>query len=123
MVWRDPYDSLKRLKSATNPESQTVSYNYDSNGNLSSRTDGRGITTSLSSDKLDRLIQKAYSAGAALTVALCYDGLAGASSFDGTVQVSCSGATALSASAYAEGKLTWEGNGNSASTFTQFDRL
>jgi YD repeat-containing protein len=28
------YDSLKRLSSATNPQSGTVSYDYDGNGNL-----------------------------------------------------------------------------------------
>src|SRR5215470_4675139 len=63
------YDSLRRLRSATNPENHTVQYNYDANGNLSSRTDGRNITTTFQYDKLDRVIQKAYSDGT-LTVAL-----------------------------------------------------
>src|SRR5262249_52415810 len=35
------YTSLSRLKDATNPESGTVSYNYDENGNLTSKTDPR----------------------------------------------------------------------------------
>ena len=34
------YSSLKRLTSATNPESGTTSYGYDANGNLSTRTAG-----------------------------------------------------------------------------------
>lgn len=39
------YDSLKRLQSATNPESGTVSYSYDNNGNLLTKTDARGIVS------------------------------------------------------------------------------
>jgi YD repeat-containing protein len=39
------YSSLSRLISATNPESGTTTYQYDNNGNLSSKTDARGITT------------------------------------------------------------------------------
>lgn len=38
------YDSLKRLTSALNPESGTISYTYDSNGNLATKTDARTIT-------------------------------------------------------------------------------
>jgi len=33
------YDSLKRLSSASNPESGTINYSYDNNGNLTSKTD------------------------------------------------------------------------------------
>lgn len=36
------YDSLKRLSTATNPESGTISYQYDNNGNLTQKTDARG---------------------------------------------------------------------------------
>jgi YD repeat-containing protein len=39
------YDALERLTSATNPESGTTTYVYDSNGNLVSKTEARGITT------------------------------------------------------------------------------
>lgn len=41
------YDSLKRLTSATNPESGTTSYLYDENGGLTSKTDARSITTTI----------------------------------------------------------------------------
>src|SRR5712691_6669059 len=55
------YDSLKRLTSATNPESGTVSYTqYDSNGNLLSKIDGRGITTTFAYDALNRVTSKSY---------------------------------------------------------------
>ena len=37
------YDSLSRLTSASNPESGTVAYTYDNNGNLTQRTDARGV--------------------------------------------------------------------------------
>jgi YD repeat-containing protein len=39
------YSSLKRLTSATNPESGTVNYGYDANGNLLRKADARGFVT------------------------------------------------------------------------------
>ena len=39
------YTSLKQLASATNPETSTIAYTYDANGNLLTRTDARGIVT------------------------------------------------------------------------------
>jgi len=54
------YDSLKRLTSATNPESGTMSYQYDANGNLTQRTDARGIITTYSYDGLNRNIAVEY---------------------------------------------------------------
>ena len=38
------YDFLSRLKSATNPESGTITYEYDSNGNLVKKTDSKNVT-------------------------------------------------------------------------------
>ncbi|HEX8098498.1 MAG TPA: hypothetical protein VF507_10695, partial [Pyrinomonadaceae bacterium] len=47
------YDSLKRLTSATNPESGTVSYPaYDGNGNLLQKTDARGVSITYTYDEL-----------------------------------------------------------------------
>jgi RHS repeat-associated protein len=54
------YDSLKRLRSATNPEGGTVSYDYDNNGNLKSRVDARGWTTTIDYDALNRPTAKTY---------------------------------------------------------------
>jgi YD repeat-containing protein len=57
------YDSLKRLISATNPESGTTAYSYDNGGNLTKQTDARGIATSFSYDALNRITGKTYSDG------------------------------------------------------------
>ncbi len=54
------YSSLSRLISATNPESGTVSYAYDSDGNLTDKTDARGTNTHMVYDPLDRLVQTTY---------------------------------------------------------------
>jgi RHS repeat-associated protein len=78
------YDSLKRLTSATNPESGTVSYIYDNSGNLLTRTDARSITTTIVYDALNRPTTKSYNDGTP-AVAYFYDGQSlplGAPSFD-----------------------------------------
>ncbi|MDX6501039.1 MAG: hypothetical protein QOG23_4299 [Blastocatellia bacterium] len=66
------YDSLKRLTSASNPESGTVGYSYDDNGNLTSKTDVRSITTSYVYDPLNRATSCSYSDGTP-TVTYTYD--------------------------------------------------
>ena len=55
------YDSLKRLKSATNPESGTIMYAYDSNSNLSTKTDARGWVATYGYDALNRNTTVDYS--------------------------------------------------------------
>jgi len=57
------YDSLSRLRSANNPESGTITYTYDNDGNVQTKADARGIQTTFSYDPLDRLNGKAYSNG------------------------------------------------------------
>lgn len=57
------YDPIKRLTSATNPESGTTGYTYDNNGNLLTKTDARSITTTLVYDALNRPASKTYSDG------------------------------------------------------------
>lgn len=54
------YDSLSRLTSAANPESGTVAYDYDNNGNLLHKTDARPVTTTFAYDALNRAISKSY---------------------------------------------------------------
>jgi RHS repeat-associated protein len=57
------YDSLKRLTSANNPESGTVAYDYDNNGNLLHKTDSRSpaVTTTHAYDALNRVTSRTYS--------------------------------------------------------------
>jgi RHS repeat-associated protein len=71
-VRRFVYDSLGRLTSASNPESGTISYTYDADGNVLTKTDARGITTMLSYDQLHRVTQKSYSDGTP-SVTFSYD--------------------------------------------------
>ena len=54
------YDSLSRLKSATNPESGQIQYQYDNNGNLTLKTDARGVQTTYGYDALNRVTQRNY---------------------------------------------------------------
>jgi RHS repeat-associated protein len=54
------YSSLSRLLTATNPESGTISYGYGPNGNLTSKTDARGIVTSYIYDQLNRVTHRNY---------------------------------------------------------------
>jgi RHS repeat-associated protein len=65
------YDGLARLTSATNTESGTVSYVYDANGNLQSKTSpapnqtgSSTITVTYCYDALNRLTAKGYGAAA-----------------------------------------------------------
>ena len=55
------YDSLKRLTSASNPESGTVSYQYDNAGNLTQKTDARGVVSTYVYDELNRNTSIDYS--------------------------------------------------------------
>jgi RHS repeat-associated protein len=61
------YDSLRRLSSATNPESGTASYQYDNNGNLLVSTDARGASAHHSYDALNRAIRRWYNGSNSVT--------------------------------------------------------
>jgi RHS repeat-associated protein len=54
------YDSLSRLLSATNLESGTINYQYDPNGNLTRKTDARGVQTDYTYDALNRATNRNY---------------------------------------------------------------
>ena len=63
------YDSLSRLTQSTNPESGTISYSYDANGNLLQKTSPAPnqtgsvtVTLSYCYDALNRVTGKAYTA-------------------------------------------------------------
>ena len=54
------YDSASRLSTAVNPESGTVSYKYDDNGNLVVKTDARSVSTHIEYDSLNRITRRWY---------------------------------------------------------------
>lgn len=55
------YDSLSRLRTAQNPESGAVSYQYDNNGNLAQKTDARAVSITYAYDALNRNTTVNYS--------------------------------------------------------------
>jgi RHS repeat-associated protein len=67
------YDSLGELRSATNPESGTTTYQYDNAGNLHSKTDANGLTTTYSYDIVYRLTGKSYSDNVTPSACFQYD--------------------------------------------------
>jgi len=54
------FDSLSRLVSTTNPESGPMTYAYDANGNLKEKIDARGVRTTMTYDRLNRVSSKVY---------------------------------------------------------------
>ncbi len=74
------YNSLSQLLTAVNPESGTISYTYDSDGNVLTKvapkpnqTGALTVTTTYTYDELHRLKQKSYNDGATATVKYAYD--------------------------------------------------
>jgi YD repeat-containing protein len=66
------YDNLSQLLSALNPETGTVNYSYDLDGNVTSKTDARGISTSYQYDPLNRVISKTYPTDTSGTPISCF---------------------------------------------------
>ncbi len=78
------YDSLSRLRRASNPEQTnnsnlslsdsvtgnsqwSVAYQYDDNGNLLVKTEARDVSTHLSYDQLNRIVRRWYNGSSSLT--------------------------------------------------------
>jgi len=68
------FDSLKRLTSSTNPETGTVpiTYTYDADSNVHTKSDARGITITYAWDTLNRMTSRMYS-NSDPTVTYTYD--------------------------------------------------
>jgi RHS repeat-associated protein len=108
------YDSLKRLTSVTNPETGTISYGYDANGNLTSRIDARSITTTITYDTINRVTSRSYNDSPQTpTVSYFYD-----------AQTLPGGAPSYSRG-YSTGRLVavTYGAGSSAGTYRGFDAM
>jgi RHS repeat-associated protein len=54
------FNSLKQLTSSTNPETGTMSYQYDNGGNVLVKTDARGVSTHYEYDVLGRVTRRWY---------------------------------------------------------------
>lgn len=103
------YDSLSRLKTATNPESGAINYQYDNNGNLTSKTNARGVVTNYVYDNLNRVTNRNYSAPQNLPN---YQATPNVSYFYDDVNV-----------AFSKGKLTKVSSAVSETKYTQFDNV
>ncbi len=104
------YDSLKRLQSASNPESGTISYTYDANSNLQTKTDNRGVVITYTPDPLNRVQSKTYSNVTSPVAA--------------TSTVTYTYATVGNPSGpYSVGQLVSVANGTSTTSYGNFDAL
>jgi RHS repeat-associated protein len=103
--WRNRsfiYDSLSRLTQAVNPESGTISYTYDANSNLATRTvpeanqtsTSKNTITSYSYDVLNRLTAKNYANPSTGKVLYAYD-VAGLPGCPGPIPPTINGPTNL----------------------------
>lgn len=108
------YDSLKRLLSATNPESGNVCYGtrvsgvcqadgYDDDGNLLHRTDARGVQANYTYDALGRMLTTSYANDSNSTPTVTY-------SYDPNIT-------------YGKGRLSSVSSTVSTSNYTVFDAL
>jgi RHS repeat-associated protein len=112
------YDGLSRLTSATNPESGTVGYTYDLDGNLKTKTDNRQVVTTYTYDALNRLKTRTYTnpasnpnvADSTPTVTYSYDGENGKGYNGETVN-------------YSTGRLTYVTSSVSTETIDNYDSL
>ncbi|MGD0515828.1 MAG: hypothetical protein ABSA29_21190, partial [Terriglobales bacterium] len=117
------YDSLSRLTSARNPESGTIAYSYDLNGNVMSKTaplenqtGTSTVQTTYAHDALNRLTKKSYNDGLTPTVQFAYD----ASSLTG-----CTVAPPALTDSYPIGRRTsmCDGSGGTSWSHDQLGRI
>lgn len=122
------YDSLSRLKQATNPElgntvngtyvPGTISYTYDADGNLQTKRDPRGIKTIYDYDGLNRVKNKCYRVvGSGALGATTCAGAAGEPLEPNTPDVGYTYDNLTNA----KGRLTQVTNGFSTTDYTGFD--
>jgi len=97
------YNSLKQLLQASNPESGTIKFDYDGNGNLKHKTDARGVIITYAYDNLNRLVTRSYS-DATPTVTNKYD-------------------LATAQNSNSKGRLTSTVAGDSTYEYTAYDAL
>lgn len=59
------YDSLSRMVQAVSPEAGATTFRHDANGNITLRTDARGVGTYMTYDALNRIVSEVSSAASA----------------------------------------------------------
>ena len=109
------YDSLGRLKTAVNPETGSIGYQFDNNDNLQEKDTANGNATVFVYDALNRVISKTYSgplAASTPAVTWCYDG-----------NTSAAGCPNAPTGSYMTGRLTMVQNSNSATLYSVYDAL
>lgn len=102
-------DNLGRLKSVTNPESGTESYQVDNHGNITLKTDARGVKTHFEYDRANRLIRRYYTDESDFQTP--------------QVEYFYDGADSASPIPYSKGSLTKVSSAVSAIRFTAFDQI
>jgi RHS repeat-associated protein len=116
------YDSLSQLTSATNPESGTLSYAYDEDGNVVTKTapspnqltGTATVTTTYAYDKLNRLTTKSYTDGYSSNPATA-KAMFG---YDGTALTGCTTAPPADTDSYPIGRRTSMCDGSGATKWT-----
>ena len=112
------YDSLGRLVTAQNPESGTITYTYDANGNLYTKTAAfpdctsscGAVTTTYQYDALNRLTNKSYTSSANMPVIQF--------GYDGATLTNCTTAPPNITDSYGVGLRTSMCDGSGATAWT-----
>jgi RHS repeat-associated protein len=116
------YDSMSRLTSANNPESGTVAYGYDADGNVVTKnapspnqpsTGTRTVTTTYAYDMLNRLTGKSYNDGYASNGPTPGTGYA----YDGNTLSGCATVPPTLADSYPVGRRTSMCDGSGATSW------
>jgi RHS repeat-associated protein len=116
------YDSLSELTSAGNPESGTIAYTYDADGNVVTKTapspnqptgGGATVVTTYKYDKLNRLISKSYvdSYGNPTTAGASYG-------YDGVALTGCNTTPPSLTDSYPVGRRTAMCDGSGATSWS-----
>jgi YD repeat-containing protein len=114
------YDSLGRLKDATNVESGATSYTYDDNGNLQTTQIAGGTTRTFAYNTRNQITSKKYPATTTPPAIYCYDGLVPNSASSACVTPTAPTPSPIAGSA---GRLTGVGSSAAITNYTGFDWL
>jgi RHS repeat-associated protein len=116
------YDSLSRLTSASNPESRAISYGYDADGNIITKTGlspnqpptgTKTVTTTYTYDTLNRLASQSYNDGYTLNTPT-----PGASyAYDGNTLSNCTATPPTLTDSYPVGRRTSMCDGSGATSW------